>query len=318
MELRHLRYFAAVAETRHFGRAAERLRMAQPPLSQAIRQLEAELGVALFHRTTRQVGLTGAGEVFHTDVVRILRSVDEAAARAQRFAQGAEGILRIGLTGSAGYRHLPELARTVKRELPGVALEVHTEMFTPAQEAALSESRLDIGVLRPPVRGEGITCRDIAQEPLVLVLPEDHWLAESPEVPLERLRGEDFIMYAATSRSIVSDAVISSCLTAGFHPHTAHEVTETSTALALVAAGLGVALLPDSVRSVSRDGVVFRPVPDAQRVRLALAWRTGDTSPLLAAVLAALTAADAFPTGDASPDVTAPSRAGAQNHRGTT
>ena len=299
MELRHLRYFAAVADTRHFGRAAKRLHMAQPPLSQAIRQLETELGVALFTRTTRQVALTGAGEVFRTDVLRILKAVDEAAARVGRFASGVEGVLRIGLTGSAAYRQLPALARLVKREMPAVALEVHTEMLTPAQELGLIERRLDIGVLRPPIRHEGITHRAIADEPLVAAVPEEHWLSEADTVRVEQLRHEDFIMYGAALSSVVNDAVVRSCLAAGFYPHCAYEVTETSAALALVAAGLGVAVLPDSIRSAPREGVLCKTVEDAHPVRLVLAWREDDDSPLLRNLLDILEKEDIFLEGAA-------------------
>lgn len=298
MELRQLRYFAAVAETRHFGRAAERLHMAQPPLSQAIRRLEAELGVELFARTTRHVALTGAGEVFRTDVERILTAVDEAVARVGRFASGAEGVLRIGLTGSASYRQLPVLARLVKRELPQVILEVHTDMLTPAQEAGLTERRLDVGVLRPPVRQEGIVHRPIATEPLVAAVPEGHWLGEADSVRVEQLRHENFIMYAAALGSVVGDAVIRSCLASGFYPHRAYEVTETSAALALVAAGLGVAVLPDSIRSAPREGVVCKDIEDALCVRLDLAWREDDDSPLLRNLLKALEQNDVFLAGD--------------------
>lgn len=298
MELRHLRYFAAVSDTRHFGKAAERLHMAQPPLSQAIRRLETELGVDLFTRTTRQVDLTGAGEVFLADTRRILRSVDEAVARVQRFSEGVEGVLRVGMTGSASYRQLPGLARLMKKNLPDVSLEVHTEMLTPAQESALTESRLDLGLLRPPTRSEAVEHRVIAREPLVLVLPEDHWLCEADSVTVEQLRHEDFVMYSAALRSVVNDAVNRSCLAAGFYPHCAHEVTETSALLALVAAGLGVALLPESVRSAARDGLQYRPVNDALTVDLALAWRKNDPSALIAEVLRVMEANDVFTTSD--------------------
>ncbi|MEV0186752.1 LysR family transcriptional regulator [Streptomyces sp. NPDC050625] len=229
MELRHLRYFAAVAETCHFGRAAERLHMAQPPLSQAIRRLEVELGVELFTRTTRQVALTGAGEVFRGDVERILKCVDDAVARVGRFASGAEGVVRIGLTGSGSYRQLPALARLLEREMPQVMLEVHTEMLTIAQETGLVERRLDMGVLRPPVRQEGIAHRPIADEQLVLAIPEEHWLSKAETVRLAQLRHENFVMYGAVLGSVVNDAVIRGCIAAGFHPHCAYEVNENST-----------------------------------------------------------------------------------------
>ncbi|MFE7129290.1 LysR substrate-binding domain-containing protein [Streptomyces sp. NPDC057638] len=288
MELRHLRYFAAVADTRHFGRAAEQLHMAQPPLSQAIRRLETELGVALFARTTRQVDLTGAGEVFHADVRRILAAVDDAVVRVERFTAGVAGVLRIGLTGSAAYRRLPALARLVKSALPGVTLEVHTELLTPAQEAGLLDRRLDVGVLRPPVRREGIIHRALADEPLVLAVPEEHWLGDAESVRLAQLRQEDFIMYGAALGSVVDEVVIRGCLEAGFRPRRAHEVAETSTALALVAAGLGVAVLPDSIRAARREGVVCKEITDAPSVGLVLAWRADDSSPLLRNLLETL------------------------------
>ncbi|MFB7917224.1 LysR substrate-binding domain-containing protein [Streptomyces sp. NPDC056061] len=299
MELRHLRYFVAVAETRHFGKAAEQLHMAQPPLSQAIRRLENELGVELLRRTTRQVSLTGAGEVFRTDAERILKAVDEAVERVGRFASGAEGVLRIGLTGSASYRQLPSLARLVKREMPQVILEVHTEMLTPAQEAGLIERRLDIGVLRPPIRQEGIAHRSLAAETLVVAVPERHWLAGADTVRVEQLRHEDFVMYGATLGSVVDDAVVRSCLAAGFYPKRAYEVTETSAALALVAAGLGIAVLPDSIRSAPREGVLCRDIEDALSIPLSLAWREDDESPLLRNLLEVLEQNDMFLEGPA-------------------
>lgn len=302
MELRHLRYFVAVAETRHFGKAAEHLHMAQPPLSQAIRRLESELGVQLFTRTTRQVALTSAGAVFRTDAERILTAVDEAVARVGRFASGAEGVLRVGLTGSASYRQLPALARLVKREMPQVMLEVHTEMLTPAQEEGLSERRLDVGVLRPPVRQEGIAHRPIAREPLVVAVPEEHWLGAADVVRVAQLRHESFIMYGASLGSVVNDAVVRSCLASGFYPHRAYEVTETSAALALVAAGLGVAVLPDSIRSAPREGVVCKDIEDALCVHLDLAWREDDDSPLLRNLLHVLEQNDMFLEGPEFPE----------------
>lgn len=297
MELRHLRYFLAVARTRHFGKAAEALHMAQPPLSQAIRRLETELGVELFARTTRQVALTGAGEVFRTDVERILQAVDEAVARVARFASGVEGVLRVGLTGSASYRQLPALARLLKHEMPHVMMEVHTEMLTPAQELGLLERRLDVGVLRPPIRREGIAHRLLADEPLVVAVPEEHWLAEADGVRVEQLRHEGFIMYGTALGSVVGDAVVRSCLASGFYPHRAYEVAETSAVLALVAAGLGIAVLPDSVRSAPREGVVCKDIEDALSVPLALAWRADDDSPLVRNLIEVLELNDVFIEG---------------------
>ncbi|GAA4880803.1 LysR substrate-binding domain-containing protein [Saccharopolyspora cebuensis] len=298
MELRHLRYFAAVAETRHFGRAAQRLNMAQPPLSQAIRQLEAELGTPLLTRTTRQVQLTPAGAVFFDDALRILGSVDDATRRVKRLADGSHGVLRLGLTGLASYRQLPRIAQVLRRALPEVALEIHPDMLTAAQERALLRSEVDLGVLRPPTRDEAVVHRTVEREPLVLVLPKNHRLAGEPEVGMAELRHEQFIVYAAASRSVVNDAVLRSCLAAGFYPQIGHEASEAAIQVALVAAGLGVALAPASVRALPLDGVVFVPVPDAEAVELALAWRADDTSPLLRSVLAALSEHDVFTAPD--------------------
>jgi DNA-binding transcriptional LysR family regulator len=285
MELRHLRYFVAVAEARHFGQAAEGLQMAQPPLSQQIRQLEAELGVELLARTTRSVKLTPAGEVFLGDARRILRSVDDAARRARQFADGKAGTIRIGLTGTASYTQVPRLARLVKDQLPGVVLDISTEMLTPAIELALMSGELDIGVLRPPVRDAALTLRPIAREQFVVALPAGHRLAAEDSVTIGELRAEDFIVFPAGSQSVVNDAVIRACTAAGFHPHVAHESAKTSTQLSLVAAGLGVAVLPESVRGIALDGVLYRRLLGADEVDLALAWRHNDSSALVGSFL---------------------------------
>ena len=289
MELRHLRYFAAVAETRHFGRAAERLHLAQPALSQSVRQLESELGVSLFTRTTRQVQLTPAGEFLHREAQRLLAAVDDSARGVRRIAAGRLGLLRIGFTGTAAFTQLPRIARVIKRELPGVALEIHADLLTPAQAAALDEGRLDLGVLRPPVSSDGLTLRTITREPLVLALPADHRLVEQPDLATSDLRAEPFVMYA-DSHSAVNEAVLRSCRDAGFTPRREHEAPGTAVLLALVAAGLGVALVPGSVQASPLRGVVFRDLPDAATTELALAWRSAETSPLVTSVLDVLEA----------------------------
>ena len=288
MELRHLRYFVVVAETCHFGQAAERLQMAQPPLSQQIRQLEAELGAELLTRTTRSVKLTPAGEAFLEDARRILRSVEEAARRARQFAEGKAGTLRIGLTGTASYTQLPALARMVKEHLPDVVLDIYTEMLTPAIELALAAGELDVGVLRPPARDPSLTVRAIARENFVVALPAGHRLTSSDTVTVGELRAEDFIMYPAGSRSVVNEAVMRACRAADYHPHVAHESGKTSTQLSLVAAGLGIAVLPESVRGIALTGVEYRTVSGAEEVELALAWRRTSESPLVDAFLATL------------------------------
>lgn len=288
MELRHLRYFVVVAETCHFGQAAERLKMAQPPLSQQIRQLEAELGTELFARTTRSVSLTPAGEAFLGDARHILRSVEEAARRARRFADGKAGTLRIGLTGTASYTQLPVLARLVKEQLPDMVLDIHTEMLTPAIELALMAGELDVGVLRPPARDPGLALRPIAQEKFVVALPDGHRLGAAGSLSVGELRAEDFIMYPAGSQSVVRDAVIRACHAADYFPRVAHDSAKTSTQLSLVAAGLGIAVLPESVRGIALAGVRYRDITGVDDVGLALAWNRTHESPVVGSFLATL------------------------------
>ncbi|EHR60582.1 LysR family transcriptional regulator [Saccharomonospora cyanea] len=293
MELRHLRYFVAVAQTCHFGRAAEQLHIAQPALSQAIRQLEAELGATLFTRTTRQVRLTPAGEFFLVEAQRVLGGLEDGVRGVRRIAGGSLGVVRVALTGTAAFSHLPGIARTVKRALPGVALEIHSDLLTPAQCDGLREGQFDIGILRPPAQGEGIELRTVEVEPLVLAVPADHRLAVEPVVSMGDLRAEDFVVYASKD-STVNDAVLRSCHAAGFSPRAELEAAGTGVLLALVAGGLGIGVVPASARALPLADVVFRDLTDAGSVELALAWRHGDDSPLVRSVVDTL--ATALPT----------------------
>lgn len=287
MELRHLRYFAAVAECCHFGQAAQQLHVAQPALSYAIRQLEAELDVTLFNRTTRQVSLTAAGEFLQAEAARILSGVDDAVRGARRIAAGRSGLVRLGLTGTAAFSHLPRIARVVKRELPGVALEIQADMLTPGQCDALRTGALDLGVLRPPAVGDDIELRPIETEQLVLAVSVDHRLAVEPVVSMADLRNEPFVVYG-TRDSAVNEAVLRSCRQAGFVPRREHEAPGTAVLLALIAAGLGVAVVPQSVRALPLRGLVFRDLLDAGSVDLALAWRAGADNPVVDAVVGVL------------------------------
>ncbi|WP_116101172.1 LysR substrate-binding domain-containing protein [Amycolatopsis thermalba] len=290
MELRHLRYFTAVADTCHFGKAAERLHMAQPALSHAIRQLEAELGAPLFTRTTRQVRLTPAGEFLLAEARRVLDTVEDSVRGVRRIADGRLGLVRVGFTGTSAFSHLPRIARAVKRDLPGVAVEVHADLLTPAQCDGLRNGGLDLAVLRPPAQGEDIELHTLEVEPLILAVPADHRLAVEPAVSVADLRTEGFISYAGKD-SVVNDAVMRSCQAAGFSPRREHEAAGTAVLLALVAGGLGVAVVPASARALPLAGVVFRDLSDAGTVELALAWRRDNDSPLVRSVLDVLEAA---------------------------
>jgi DNA-binding transcriptional LysR family regulator len=287
VELRHLRSFVAVAEERHFGRAAERLHIAQPPLSQQIRRLEAELGVTLLHRTTRSVELAPAGEVLLVRAREILAAVDGATEDARRAARGEFGRLAVGFTGSATYALLPQLAAALRSGLPGVVLDLRGELLTPAQVTGLLDGTLDLGLLRPPVRERALEVEVLRREPLVAVLPQTHRLAAAKAVPLEQLEAEPFVTYPSHFRSVVHDAVEETCAAHGFRPRVALEVSETATLVSFVAAGLGVSLVPQSVSHMTVEGAVYRPLArEAAEVELAVAWRRDDETPVLGRALA--------------------------------
>ena len=286
MELRHLRYFVAVAEERHFGRAAERLHMAQPPLSQQIRQLEAELGVTLLRRTTRRVDLTDAGSAYLERARGILAAVDEAGIEAQRVDQGIVGRLVIGCVGSATYSLLPALARTLREEQPGIDFSFRGEMLVPDQVEALLDGSIDLALLRPPVDEPALEVRPLRKDRLIVAVPEGHRLAARRRVRVADLRDEDLVMHPARGRSVMHGLVESLCRDAGFRPRIRHEVAETSTLVTFVAAGLGVAVVPEPVGTLGVVGVVYVPLAAAgSGVELAVALRSGDERPHIARAL---------------------------------
>ena len=291
MELRHLRYFRAVAEELHFGRAAERLHMAQPPLSQQIRQLEDELGVALLARSTRRVELTPAGADYLQRAVAILDSVDAAARQAQRIADGRQGNLAIGCVGSATYSLVPALVRALSDELPDVDVHVRGEMLAPAQIAALESGDIDLALLRMPINTTGLRVESIRSDRLIVALPHDHPLAHGASdtpVDLALLGGDDFIVHAGSGKSVMHGVLSAAAGRAGFVPRIRHEVEETSTLVTLVAAGVGVALVPEPTSALGIPGVVYRPLDTDDEVELAVAFPDGPQSPLVDRVLAVL------------------------------
>ncbi|GAA4671806.1 LysR family transcriptional regulator [Gordonia humi] len=285
MELRHLRYYIAVAEECHFGRAAERLHIAQPPLSQQIKQLEAELGVKLLERSTRKVELTDAGLAYLQRAREVVSAVDAAGDEAVRIADGEVGRLAIGFTGSATYDLLPTMARRLRASMPGIELDLRGEMLTPEQTTALREGVIDLGILRPPVNDPELDLEVLRHEAMTAVVPTDHRLAQQDAVHLSDLADEPFISYPSHLRSVVMQVVVDSCQQAGFTPDIRHEVGETSTLVSFVAAELGVAMVPESVKQLQITGAVYVPIVDAPEVALAIATRHGDDSPHLARVL---------------------------------
>ena len=286
MELRHLRYFVAVAEERHFGRAADRLHVAQPALSRQIRQLETEIGVQLLTRTTRRVELTDAGEAYVDRARAILTAVDAAHDEARRIAAGEQGTVSIGFTGSATYELLPRVSRVVGAALPDLHLRLHGELLTPAQVSGLNDGSLDLGLLRPPVRDPQIRTEPLTSEPLIVALPDSHRLAGPGFISLGDLAEESFISYPSRQRSVVHEVALAACAGAGFTPRIVQEATQTSALISLVSAGLGVALVPESVSHLSIAGIAYRPLRGTPpRVELVAAYRRGDASPQLARVL---------------------------------
>jgi DNA-binding transcriptional LysR family regulator len=282
MDLRHLRYFAAVAEERHFGRAAERLHMAQPPLSQAIRRLETELGVRLLHRTTRRVELTAAGNAYLERARAILAEVDDAADLARRVAAGAVGRLVLGCVGSATYSVLPALSRRLSAELPGVDFSFRGEMLAPDQAEALRSGAVDVALLRPAVVDSTLTTHGLRRDRLVVALPADHALAALRRVRAVDLAGTDLIVHSAERRSVMYGVVLRLLSDAGVEPRVRHEVGETSTLVTLVAGGLGAAVVPEPVAALTLPGVVYRPlVEPAADIELAVAHRADRTEPHL-------------------------------------
>ncbi len=291
MELRHLRYFQAVAEEKHFGRAAHKLHMAQPPLSQQIKQLEDELGVTLLQRTTRRVDLTPAGEAYLVRVRAILHAVDAAGDEAVRIGSGLEGRLVIGCVGSATYSLLPALARALRERMPGVDFAFRGEMLSPDQLDALRDGSIDLALLRPsgePADQTDLTFHSLREERYVVALPEGHRLAGRSKVRVADLRDEDLIVHSGHGRSAMYDAVSALCRDAGFEPTIRHEVAETSTLVTFVAAALGVAIVPEPVSELVVAGATYRPLSSRARMELLVATRADDDSALLARTLRVL------------------------------
>ncbi len=286
MELRHLRYFVSVAEELHFGRAAQRLFIAQPPLSQQIQQLERELGVALFARTSRRVQLTPAGSAFLAEARQILASVEAAAETAKRAARGETGWLGIGFAASATYDLLPAVLHDFRAAFPEVALSLQ-ELNAVEQGSALREKIIHVGFARPYALEPEAVIHAVQREPFLVALPDTHRLTRSASLRLPALADELFISFPEAPKPSYAEVVRRACEDAGFTPHVVQEVREMQTALSLIAAGFGIALLPASVKHLHRDGVVYRSLDEpAPRTELAVVSRLDDPSPALENFLA--------------------------------
>jgi DNA-binding transcriptional LysR family regulator len=281
MELRSLRAFLAVAEELHFGRAADRVRVTQPSLSQQIARLEAELGTTLFHRTSRRVQLSSAGAAFLPGARSALVEAERAARAARAAAEGGTGELIIGALGSALNGVLPPLVRAFAAQSPNVKVDIR-QLDTARQLVALHDRRLDVGFVRTAQPASGIVLTPMAEEPLVAVIPVDHPLAANPEVPLSALADEPFVLWPRQASPDFYDQVIASCRQLGFSPNIRFEAQGAETLLGLIAAGLGVSVQPESYRNLGRAGVAFRRLSDTVLTStLQVAHRRGNVTTVL-------------------------------------
>jgi DNA-binding transcriptional LysR family regulator len=280
MELRHLRYFVAVAEELHFRRAAERLGIAQPALSQQIHQLEQEIEVLLFHRLTRGVELADAGRVFLDDARAILERVEQAKAKAQRVARGDQGMIRVGFTGSASFNPIvPSVIQDYRGRFPGIAVSL-VESGTSQLVDSLRAGRVDAAFIRSPTgEVDGLVVVGILEEEMLIALPSRHRLSTSASLALEALTGEPFILFPRASSPELYDTIVLACRRAGFTPNIVQQAPEVASTLNLIAAGEGVSVVPGSMRHMQPDGVVYRPIlGDAPRAPLSLAYRSNEPS----------------------------------------
>lgn len=274
LDPRRLRYFIAVASELHFGRAAERLHIAQPALSQQIRLLESHLGVQLLERSTRSVRLTPAGQRLLDRGRSILAELDATVAEVRQIGCGEQGTVRLGFIGSATYGLMPRAARALREQLPGVQVVLQGERMSSVLAKDLHDAVLDIAVLRPCAEMDGLDSTRLLTEPMVVALPEGHRLAGEPVVDLLDLADEVFVSYPLDT-SAVAKRQRDACLTAGFEPQIHVTVSETSTLVTLVASALGVALVPKGVEKVRIPGVYYAPLTPEITVPLLLARRSG-------------------------------------------
>jgi DNA-binding transcriptional LysR family regulator len=283
MELRHIRYFLAVADEKNFTRAAARVGIGQPPLSQQIKDLEGEVGTNLFQRLPQGAELTEAGRAFLEIVKGFPAQAERAVRAAQRAARGESGTLRVGFTGSAVFN--PVVAGTVRkfrRAYADVELSL-VEVNSAGLVSGLVEGTLDAAFLRPGTAGvEELHLRLLSEEPMLAVLPASHTAAKDEVVHLTRLRSDPFILWPRSLGSTLFDTIIAACRKAGFEPVLGQTAPQIGSVINFVAAELGVSLVPASMQAVKVPGVVYRAVSGAAPVaRLSLATRRGDTSPIL-------------------------------------
>ncbi len=282
MELRHLRYFIAVAEELHFSRAAQRLHIAQPPLSQQIQQLEAELGVELFDRKTkRQVQLTEAGRVFLREAYQLLAQLEGAIELTRSTGRGETGQLRVGFISSVTYDVLPAILEAFHQQFPEVEL-ILQELTTTQQEHALRNHRIQVGFAHLPLEDDSLCWECIHQENLVVALPAIHPKAKQEHIAVQSLASEQFILFPRYLGIGLYDKIIAVCEQGKFTPKVALEAIQMQTIIGLVSAGIGIAIVPSSLQNLQRVGVVYRALAQATpRVETAVVWQLEEETPVM-------------------------------------
>lgn len=287
MDLRHLRYFVAVAEEQNIGRAAARLHISQPPLTRQIQQLEEELGVTLFNRTPRGMELTQAGQLFLEEARNIRSLVEQATERTQRAGQGKLGRIDVAIFGSAILDAIPKLLLAFRTRHPDVKVVLHT-MTKAEQIAALRQRRISVGFNRMLAPLDDLETRQVTTEKLLLAVRADHPLARQASIAFAELRDHPLVLFPTGGRPSFIDKVIGLCSERGFQPQISQEVGDAVTGVALVAGGFGVCLVPESATTLQFPGVVYAPLSDTPPnffVDLSCVYRRDDSSPILAAFL---------------------------------
>ncbi|AFZ04207.1 LysR family transcriptional regulator [Calothrix sp. PCC 6303] len=285
IELRHLRYFLAVAEELNFGRAAERLNITQPSLSRQIQNLEKELCIILFERNHRQIKLTALGQVFVIEVEQILARFDQGIRVLQRASRGEIGQLTVGFQGSSVYDVIPLAIKAFRDRFPGVEV-IMQPMETSQQVIAIAENNLDVGFVIPPITDASLEVEILLQEPLVLALPENHPLAAQSEIAIASLANEPLILASRDRGCGLHEQIFDIYQGAGLRPNVVCAAREMQVMLGFVAAGMGISLLPSHVRNFQRTGVIYRQlIPEAPIAGLGIAWKSNNPPPVLSVFL---------------------------------
>ncbi|MGU3584665.1 LysR family transcriptional regulator [Rhodococcus sp. C26F] len=286
MEIRWLQAFVAVAEELHFGRAAQRLQMAQSPLSQTVRKLEKDLEVTLFERNTRSVALTAGGHAFLPHAYHILESVETARQAARASAGGVYGHIKIGFTGVLNHLSLPPLTRALRQRYPDIELTLVGRIMTRDAVAQLESGALDLAFVGLPVQSSAVATRLIRREPFGVVLPADHLLANRDEIELHELADEGFVTTPLSAGSSLQEVAMKACVDAGFRPRVVQEITDPYMILLLVSTGVGVALMTSGIAPIAPPGTVFVPLAgEPVYMQHGLGWSAKRVSPALQVAL---------------------------------